>query len=111
MTLPDGAYVTPEGWVVLGDEAYLPDEVERRERQRKQVNQRKREFRRRRKTDPVARAEYNAYMREYLRRKRYPDGYEVRLIVASLHSFRCTGPTKKLGCVCRKKLVGRRVAP
>lgn len=82
MSLPNGAYVTPQGWVVIGDEAYLPDEKLPRER---------RPYRR---LTDEERATYNRdWMRRYRARK---------APVASLHALKCTGPTRKTGCRCRK---------
>ena len=82
MTLPEGAYVTPQGWVVIGDEAYLPDE--KLPRQTRPYH---------RLTDEE-RATYNRdWMRRYRARQRP---------AASLHDLRCTGPTFRTGCRCKK---------
>ena len=106
MTLPDGAYVTPQGWVVIGDEAYLPEDVELLERrraqqreyqQRPEVKERKREQHRRWAIlNADRRREYN---REWMWRKRHGS---VPRPVAALHDLRCTGPTPSTGCRCKK---------
>jgi len=97
MTLPDGAYVTPQGWVVIGDEAYLPEEMDAAERRRA----RDRERSRRRYQNPEYREWVLNYQREYGRRKRHPMGYVEVTQIGSLHALACTGPTRITGCVCR----------
>lgn len=86
MTLPDGAYVTPEGWVVLGDEAYLPDE---------KLPRSTRPYRRL--TDEERATYHRDWMRAYRARQRYGN-----VPVASLHDLKCTGPTRLTGCRCSK---------
>ena len=38
MSLPKGAYRTPEGWIVYGDEAYLPHEWDARQREQEALD-------------------------------------------------------------------------
>ena len=99
-------------WVVVGDEAWLREDWERRERRRKWD----REYRRQLRTDPEYRARLAAYQREYRRRhkervKDYQREYMRRRRAgmavprASLHDLRCTGPTRSTGCRCRKVII------
>jgi hypothetical protein len=112
-------------FIIVGEEAWLPDEWERRQER----NRRRRE---RYASDPVYREreqdgyrrwrEANAehvrvYNREWMRRKRAaeyaarpPRPEPVYVSRASLHGLRCTGPTYRTGCRCRKVILYERVA-
>lgn len=92
--------------IIVGDEAYTPEEwgAERLRRERKRARDRERNrtperlaynrehIRRWRERNPD-------YAREWMRRKR---GRPVGNLVGSLHSLRCTGPTQSAGCRCSK---------
>ena len=86
--------------IIVDGEAWLPEEWEKRERQlasdrdRYQANPRRRE-------------QVKAAVKRW--RERNPDkvrSYESRrprpVLVGSLHELACTGPTRAMGCVCRK---------
>lgn len=92
--------------VIVGDQAYLPDEWERLERRR----QKEREYRSRpeirarrleehRRWRERNRERVRVYNREWMRRFRRGDDPRA---VASLHDLRCSGPTRKTGCRCKK---------
>ena len=119
------AATTEPNLIIVGDEAFLPDEWEREERRR----ERDRQYRARPDIQPKER-EYHrawsernrdhqrAYKREWMRRRREDPEYREREkrqrqereqgqrrhphVVGSLHDLRCTGPTRHTGCRCRK---------
>ena len=86
MTLPEGAYITPEGWVVIGEEAYLPgDKLPAPKRRYRWLTDEQREH------------YHRDWMRAYRERQRvHPQSF------AALHDLRCTGPTRRTGCQCKK---------
>lgn len=87
--------------IMEGDEALTPEEYAARVHRRAW----ERDYRRARyHTDPEYRARAIRYVAEYRWRKRQASGTVLRA-VASLHSFRCTGPTKPTGCRCRKTVI------
>lgn len=96
MKLPAGAYVTPEGWIVYGDQAYTAEEWTRRGPRRPY----------RRLTDEERATYHRDWMRAYRARLRE----QSPLVVGSLHDLRCTGPTRATGCVCQKILMYNRRA-
>ena len=84
--------------VIVGDEAWAPDawEAEVRDRKRRAAYKR-----RQYKAWAAANIEHRrAYKREWQRRKR---ALERPVLVGSLHSLSCTGPTIATGCVCNRK--------
>ena len=85
--------------IVVGDEAWTPEEWERKQKDRADRAAYKRTPKRR------------AYQAAYIRRQRDPSfsSKGAVQVVASLHGLRCTGPTRLTGCVCRKTLVVRPV--
>ena len=115
--------------VIVGECAYTPEEYARYRRQRDRINARRRE---RRATDSEYRERVRAYFQEYrlrhvddrrtyhrewMRRKRAAEYVErpprrrpVRVSRVSLHSLRCTGPTKATGCRCHKVTLYERAA-
>ena len=95
-----------DGFYVVGDLAYLPHEWERLERRRL----RRRELSRKNVAAWRARNPERAreVTREYNRLRRYGD-YKRLQVTGSLHSLKCTGPTRDTGCRCKKTLIVREV--
>jgi len=86
--------------ILVGDEAFTPDEWASERRQRERKGQRDR------------RAYFRTYLRERRFRRRHPGVEPVALRqVASLHDLRCTGPTRNTGCRCDKIVLEERVTP
>ena len=88
--------------IVVGDEAWTPEQWERRTRKRERRRIYDREYYARN------RERVNAYKREWMaryrarhRKPRLLKGPPPRL-VGSLHSLACQGPTKDTGCRCSK---------
>ena len=98
-----------DGLYVLGDLAYTPEEWAKRERdnaRRKRNHEKLREqVARWRAANPERARELN---REHMRRKRLGD-YKKLQVTGSLHSLKCTGPTRDTGCRCKKTLIVREV--
>ncbi len=89
LKLPPGAFIE-NGWIVYGDEAFKPNEWRRKTSRPYQHR-----------TDE----ERRNYKRDWMRSWRAAQ----KVSVASLHSLRCTGPTRATGCVCRKVMLYQRV--
>jgi hypothetical protein len=95
--------------VIVGDEAWTPEEWEAEQRRRERHNAYHREYQRR----PEVRIWSAAYMREW-RRQNLVRAREISreasrrrrgtpgTLVGSLHDLACTGPTKATGCRCDK---------
>ncbi len=100
-----------DGFVLVGDEAWTPEQWAARERsnaRRRDRSQQHREW--------VARNREHVrdYKREWVKRDRLKTGPKphsgrvaVKYHVGSLHSMRCFGPTKATGCVCHKVMVSK----
>lgn len=102
---PANGYVSREGWLVCGDQAWTRDEwaATAWHRARDREYRRRPEVRARRiaaskRWAAEHREERKAYNREWMRRKRG----NMPLPVGSLHDLACSGPTRATGCVCRK---------
>ena len=107
--------------VIVGDEAWTAEEYEaeqaRRERARNlSPEARKRQAENHRRWVEANRDRVRAYKADWQRRKRLSERLRreeevgaVR-IVGSLHSLKCSGPTTRTGCRCRKTLIVERVA-
>lgn len=95
--------------VIVGDEAWTAEEYEADQPRREKRQAWEREYRRRRyHDDPEYRARYLEYQYAY-RRQPYVPEREAQspkrlppLLVGSLHSLACTGPTQVTGCRCKK---------
>lgn len=96
--------------VIVGDEAWLPEEWEAEQRRRRRPSTaakkaRDREYQRRYRA--THREELNAYKREWMRRlrKANPKAWrpEGPKLVGTLHTLACSGPTVIEGCVCGKR--------
>ncbi len=117
--------ITEDGLILVGDEAYTPEEWAAGEPAR----QRRRERDRARYPERAAaqatyyrewvarnREHVREYHREWARLNRLKLGMKphtkrrvaVKYEQGSLHDFACGGPTKATGCVCRKVLVSKR---
>ena len=102
--------ISERDWIIVGDEAYTPEEWEREQRQRKRPRNRigyMREYREKN------RERLNAYKREWKRNKdaERPSALErdiaagiVYDVVGSLHSLKCTGPNRATGCRCKGRV-------
>ena len=109
--------------VIVGDEAWTAEEYEaeqaRRERRREyeaRPERRVRRAERYRRWVEANREHLRAYKREWNARQRAEVkrragvAVEVVRVVGSLHSLKCSGPTTRTGCRCRKTLIVERVA-
>ena len=96
--------IREEDLIIIGDEAWTPEEVAAKERRLARHREANRRYYARWRANNLDRArEIN---REHMRRKRgsvprIPRAPQPRL-VGSLHSLACTGPTKATGCRCSK---------
>ena len=89
--------------ILIGDQAWTPEEL-------RELERRRRDDRERYRSNPKRRAQVIEAVRRF--RERYPDDYRTyrrdyqrlrrRHPVGSLHDLACTGPTKATGCRCHK---------
>src|SRR5688500_5185096 len=89
-----------DGFIVVGDLAYLPNEWERLKKRRTMTP----EYRARKAEDfrrwvEAKRDHVNAYKREWTWNQRHPNQPRP---VGYLHDLACTGSTRRTGCVCKK---------
>jgi hypothetical protein len=87
--------------IIVGDQAYSPEEYAAYRRMRDKVNAKERA---RYATDPEYRARRLAEVTAWKRRNR------VVYKLASLHDVGCTGPTYRTGCRCHKVVIHGRSA-
>lgn len=109
--------------VIVGNEAWTAEEYEaeqaRRERRQQyeaRPERRARRAERYRSWAKANREHLRGYKREWAARNRAEmkrqQGIDVEIVrvVGSLHSLKCSGPTERTGCRCRKTLIVERVA-
>ena len=96
--------IREEELIIIGDEAWTPEEIAAKERKLALKRERNRRYYAEwRARNPERARQLN---REHMRRKRGSVPRIPRaprpLLVGSLHSLACTGPTKATGCRCSK---------
>ena len=96
--------IREEELIIIGDEAWTPEEIAAKERKLALKRERNRRYYAEWRARNPERA--RQISREHMRRKRgsmprIPRAPQPRL-VGSLHSLACAGPTKATGCRCSK---------